>query len=63
MNKIFGCLAILFMAVMILPGVTHATIPGVTGTSFDLTAKADTISTGDGDSMWMWGYALNDGRM
>jgi len=36
---------------------------GVTGTTFVLTAKADTISTGDGDSMWMWGYALNDSRM
>jgi FtsP/CotA-like multicopper oxidase with cupredoxin domain len=51
------------MVVLILPSVSHATIQTVTGTTFALTATGDTISTGDGDSMWMWGYALNNGRM
>ena len=60
---IIKCLTFLFMAILILPTLTHATIQGVTGTSFTLTAKADTISTGDGDSMWMWVYALDNGLM
>jgi manganese oxidase len=38
-------------------------IPGETGTNFNFTAKADYISTPDGNSIHMWGYALNDGRM
>jgi manganese oxidase len=38
-------------------------IPGVAGTTFNFTAKADYITTPDGNSIYMWGYALNDGRM
>ena len=45
----------------LLPGLAGATIIGWVQTSsvatFDLMATADTISTGDGDSVWMWGYA------
>lgn len=40
-----------------------AAIQGVTGTTFNLTAKADYISTPDGNSIYMWGYALNNGTM
>ena len=47
----------------ILPTAADATIQGITGTNFALIARADTISTGDGDSMWMWGYASGGGRM
>lgn len=41
----------------------QAAIRGVTGTSFNFTAKADFISTPDGNSILMWGYALNNGTM
>lgn len=41
----------------------QAAIQGVTGTSFAFTAKADFISTPDGNSILMWGYALNNGTM
>jgi len=45
----------------IFPGIAAATILGVTGPTFDLYAKADNITTGDGDSMYMWGYAFGSG--
>ena len=48
---------------VLVPNHARATIQGVTGTSFNLTAREDTISTGDGDSMYMWGYALDNRRM
>lgn len=38
----------------------HATIDGLTGTSFNLVAKQGYISTSDGDSFLMWGYANGD---
>jgi FtsP/CotA-like multicopper oxidase with cupredoxin domain len=38
----------------------HAVVDGVTGTTFNFTARADYISTGDGGSLLAWGYA-NDG--
>lgn len=59
-----GLIILLMTALFgMLPSFANATIQGVTGTTFTLTAKADTISTGDGDSMLMWGYALGTGRM
>ena len=43
------CLAALLLIALpgIFPNLAGATILGVTGTNFDLTAKADAISTGD----------------
>ncbi len=41
----------------------HAMIDGVTGTVFNLTAKADYISTADGNSIYAWGYANGGGLM
>lgn len=41
----------------------NAAIDGVTGTSFNFTAKEGYISTPDGNSIYMWGYALNGGMM
>ena len=35
-----------------------ATVDGVTGTTFNLTAKPDFISTADGNQVYMWGYGL-----
>jgi FtsP/CotA-like multicopper oxidase with cupredoxin domain len=40
-----------------------AEIVGITGASFNLEAKADYISTSDGDSFLMWGYSNGGARM
>jgi FtsP/CotA-like multicopper oxidase with cupredoxin domain len=40
-----------------------AVIDGITGPSFNLTAKADYISTADGNSIYAWGYADGAGTM
>jgi FtsP/CotA-like multicopper oxidase with cupredoxin domain len=52
------------LALLLLPGLwgagAHAVVDGVTGTTFNFTARADYISTGDGGSLLAWGYA-NDG--
>lgn len=40
-----------------------AAIDGVTGTTFNFTAKDGYISVADGGSIYMWGYALNNGTM
>jgi FtsP/CotA-like multicopper oxidase with cupredoxin domain len=40
----------------------HGAIPGLNGSTFQLTAKADYISTGDGNSVAIWGYANGTGR-
>ncbi|PKN29472.1 MAG: hypothetical protein CVU64_08075 [Deltaproteobacteria bacterium HGW-Deltaproteobacteria-21] len=40
-----------------------ADIAGITGTTFNLRAKADYISTSDGGSYLMWGYSNGTGRM
>jgi len=44
-------------------GVAWATVAGVTGPNFSLTARVDTISTADGNSLMMWGYANGGGTM
>ncbi|MBS2029522.1 MAG: multicopper oxidase domain-containing protein [Deltaproteobacteria bacterium] len=52
------------IALWALPSApAHARVAGAAGPTFDVTARADEISTSDGDSMWMWGYALGAGRM
>jgi FtsP/CotA-like multicopper oxidase with cupredoxin domain len=57
-------LALVIMALLLLAaGRAHAAIDGVTGTTFDLTAKAGYISTPDGNSIYMWGYALENDDM
>ena len=67
--KLRGWLSVLLLAAVpgLLPSPAHATIIGVTDTSatprFTLRAKADAISTSDGDSMWMWGYAVGTHHM
>ena len=35
---------------------------GITGPIFNLTAKADYITTGDGNSVLVWGYANGRAR-
>jgi len=40
----------------------QAQIDGISGTTFNLTAKVDQISTAEGGSYLLWGYANGDGR-
>jgi hypothetical protein len=44
-------------------GEARATIDGLSGTEFTLTAKQDIVSTADGNSHYAWGYAAGAGRM
>jgi hypothetical protein len=44
-------------------GTAWAVIDGVTGPTFNLTAKANYISTADGNSIYTWGYANGNGTM
>ena len=39
---------------------SEAAIDGISGTTFNLTAKVDHISTADGGSVLLWGYADDD---
>ena len=51
------------LATLLLMGLSDlalARIDGVTGSSFNLTAKADHMSTADGGSLLLWGYALGN---
>ena len=59
-----GFIAAVFVAAL-LPASAEARILGETSSTgtFHVTARADTISTSDGDSVWMWGYAIGDRRM
>lgn len=41
-----------------------SSIPGITGTTFDLTVKADYVDVADGDTVYVWGYAdANNGSV
>lgn len=53
-------LALLLLAVT---GTAWATIDGVPGPTFNFTAKADYVSSADGNTHYSWGYALNGGTM
>jgi FtsP/CotA-like multicopper oxidase with cupredoxin domain len=46
-----------------IAGTAWAVIDGVIGPTFNLTAKADYISTADGNSVYAWGYANGAGMM
>ncbi|WP_373500398.1 multicopper oxidase domain-containing protein [Desulfococcus sp.] len=55
---------ILVAAVLLflLTGSAGAAIDGISGTSFNLTARVDRISTADGGSVLLWGYANGGAR-
>lgn len=57
--------SLLLVAVALVLGGTgaHGAIDGVTGPTFNLTAKTGYISTADGGSYLMWGYANGSGQM
>ena len=51
------------IALLLLPGVALAAIPGITGPSFNLTAKSGSIIVDDGSVIYMWGYANGVAQM
>ena len=51
------------LLIVLTSGASYAVVKGTTGTTFNLTAKSALITTPDGDSVLMWGYALNGGPM
>ena len=59
-----GRLTVVFAAVLLFLFVSNAqaTIDGISGPSFSLAARADHISTADGGSLLLWGYANGAGR-
>lgn len=61
-TKIFGgfAVAMLFMCVA---AAAQAKIYGIPGPTFNLTAKAGYINTGDGGSHYIWGYADGAGMV
>ncbi|MBN2432023.1 MAG: multicopper oxidase domain-containing protein [Acidobacteria bacterium] len=55
-------LLLLLMFAVFIAGViqAQAVIPGVTGTSFNLAAREGYLSTGDGNSFYAWGFAIDN---
>ena len=63
-RKLLRPLGIAFAALMLVVAApARAVIDGITGSAFTLTAKADYISSADGNSHFTWGYANGAGRM
>lgn len=54
-----GLAAAVLAALLCMPA--QAAAPGITGTSFDLTAEAARISQPDGSSIYSWGYGCRTG--
>ncbi len=56
-------LRVAVVAVALLLAVTaHAAVPGITGTSFSLTAQASYLSQPDGVNVYSWGYGCASGH-
>jgi FtsP/CotA-like multicopper oxidase with cupredoxin domain len=55
--------AVLGVLLLALAMPARAVVDGVSATTFNLTAKADYISSGDGNTHFMWGYANAAGTM
>jgi hypothetical protein len=51
------------LAVLLLPGNASAAIDGITGPGFSLTAREGSVSTGEGGSIYSWGYDGGAGTM
>jgi FtsP/CotA-like multicopper oxidase with cupredoxin domain len=62
MNNLIGSLLRSTVTVLAAACATsaYAAAPGITGTSFKLTAAADYISQPDGASIYSWGYGCSD---
>ena len=61
-SRLLDNIGLLILAIL-FTGTASAQIDGVTGTNFNLKTKQAYITTPDGDSLLVWGYALNDGPM
>ena len=59
-GRVWTILAVLLL--VLGAGAAHGGIDGVTGTSFQLTARADNFSTPDGGAIMFWGYAEGSSR-
>jgi FtsP/CotA-like multicopper oxidase with cupredoxin domain len=46
---------------MCLAGTAVAAVPGITGTSFNLTAQTAFLNQPDGEAVYSWGYGCTDG--
>ncbi len=58
-----GASALLAGVLLALGSVgAQAAIEGINGTTFNLTAKVDNVSTADGGSVLLWGYADQDNK-
>ncbi|MCI0525977.1 MAG: multicopper oxidase domain-containing protein, partial [Nitrospira sp.] len=53
-------MAIIMVMLFIFPVGAQAVIDGITGPIFNLTARVDFITAGDGNSLIFWGYANGD---
>lgn len=62
-KTIMSLTSLVMVLVWILPGPAQAKIETVKGPAFNLTARDGYITTPDGGSYLMWGYALNGGTM
>lgn len=54
-KTLFRCL-VLLPALGLVPGLAHARIDGITGTTFNLSTGKAYLSTPDGGSVLVWGY-------
>ena len=60
-NKLVQTAGVLMALLLGMSQPAHAVIEGVTGPIFNLKATSGYISTGDGNSVYTWGYADADG--
>jgi hypothetical protein len=60
MTRIFGALLAAAVLTLAGAGACWAAIDGLSGTTFNLVARAGHISTPDGNSIMVWGYANAD---
>lgn len=51
-------LAIVLMAMLLAPAA-FAAVPGITGPTFNLTARAEYLTQPDGSTIYSWGYGCN----
>jgi len=63
LSKSWPLRAVIATLLLASAGEARATVEGITGTDFTLTAKQDMVSTADGNSHYAWGYAAGTGRM
>lgn len=62
-DKLPIVLTVMCVVLLALAPGSYAKISGVTGSTFDLTAKAGYIRTPDGNSIFMWSYAHGSGQI